>query len=451
MAGGLDNLSAEGFKQLSNTINEAKELINQQEKLIEKTLEMEQRIISRRITGLREYNDEYSKMLNAIASEHDSLSSAMYKVNEVGKEAAANAEKAAEKAKQAQANASDAANKTKQSQKSSNSDSPNKGRSVSQTISDEESSTLGEADSAEWENFAAKYKARKGAILSEDALKEAMATRERERADLRGAQEERAYKKTMGALLAKEQALGQSKEAELLRISAVRDAELKSISDTSDAQQAFYDLMNQITAEQEYLKTDEAAELQASYLNDLENKKALKALQDDWAKQREELIYQEKLKGEGQLDAAAIARVNSEMAARMGNEESRQALIAKYRKNLIDEEQKQRAKEEAEERKKKKDEAEAEKKAKRAKDRDKRAINKYGKQTNLSPDSFKDYSVAERLEDLREMRNERMQTLMNEKGLDEKSAKISATIDTLAGTLASLAQQLDKKIDEIEL
>ena len=101
MAGGLDNLSAEGLSKLSKTINEAKELLKQQELLLDRTLEIEQRIIKRRVAGLKEYSDEYSKMLNSIATEQASLSAEMFKINEAGREAAANAEKAAEEAERA--------------------------------------------------------------------------------------------------------------------------------------------------------------------------------------------------------------------------------------------------------------------------------------------------------------------------------------------------------------
>ena len=57
MAGGLDNLSAEGLSQLSRTINEAKELLTRQEALLRQTLEIEDKVANRRTAALKEYTD----------------------------------------------------------------------------------------------------------------------------------------------------------------------------------------------------------------------------------------------------------------------------------------------------------------------------------------------------------------------------------------------------------
>jgi methyl-accepting chemotaxis protein len=105
MAGGLDNLSAEGFSQLSSELNKAviglEKALKQQELLLKNTLEMEQKIVSTRVAGLKEFNDGYSRLLNFVSSEISSTSAEMFKVTEAGKEAAANAEKAAKSAERA--------------------------------------------------------------------------------------------------------------------------------------------------------------------------------------------------------------------------------------------------------------------------------------------------------------------------------------------------------------
>ena len=324
MAGGLDNLSAEGFSQLSKTINEAKELIKQQEALLRQTLQMEQQIITRRTAGLKE---------------QASLSAEMYKINEAGKEAANHAEKAAKSAKQAQ-----------NSSGSSSGGGRGGSRSAGQTSSSEDINQLDDADSANWEAIGKK---RKDILVSIEELQVTMDAREKERAKVRAELEKDAYEATLNAMMAKEQASGKSAEAETARANAVTEARIRGINKVAEAERGYYELINKITAEQEYLNTNDGAKQQADYINALENEKALQALQADWDKQRQELIYQEQLKAGGKLDAAAMARVNAEMAVRKGSAEDIEKRVAEVRKQRIEEEEKKRKKEEEDERKRK--------------------------------------------------------------------------------------------------
>ena len=92
MAGGLDNLSAEGLSQLSSKLNEAtrnlEKALKQQEELLKITLETEQKIINARVTGLKDYNDGYSRLLNGVKSEISYLSAEMFKITEASEDAA---------------------------------------------------------------------------------------------------------------------------------------------------------------------------------------------------------------------------------------------------------------------------------------------------------------------------------------------------------------------------
>ena len=442
MAGGLDNLSAEGFSQLSRTINEAKELIKQQEALLRQTLDMEQQIIKRRAAGLKEYNDEYSRLLNNIASEQASLSAEMYKINEAGKEAADNAEKAAKSVKQAQAGSGSSQTKDGGS------------RAAKQTASTEAVNKLGDADSANWEAQAEKHKSEKAAIISADELKAAMARREEERLKVRSELEKDAYNASLNLILEKEQASSDSDAARLARANAIKDVEISNILEVTKAEQKFYDLKNEMLAELAYANgvIDEnggisdsaklaAAEAQVNRLRAIEDAQALHEIKKQMDAEREEAIYQKRLEHGGKLRAEDLAAIEQAMAEKYGSEEKLQERIKALQKEQFEEKKKQRKDEEAAERKKQKEEE-------RAQERKQRAKSQYGSITALDAASFENYSVSERLEDLGKMRNNLMEEYIDQ-GADEKSAKIAANFKVLTDTLSSLSQELKKKIDEI--
>lgn len=329
MAGGLDNLSAEGLSQLSRTINEAKELLKQQELLLVRTLELEQRIISRRVAGLKEYSDEYSKMLNNMATEQASLSAEMFKINEAGKEAAANAEKAAKSAERAQANGN---------------------RSVGQTVTDEQHNKMGAAEQAEWENFADK---RKSLIISEDRLKAVMAEREEERLEIRRKKEEDAHNTMLNLMAAREEAAGKSDEAKKARLNALKDIEISNIQAAQNAELRALELKNQIMAEIAYANGDidgnsglsegarlAAAEAMAQQAQAVEDAKALHELKKQMDAEREAFIHQQRLKYNGEINANELADFNKRLAARYSSEEK----LNKIKKKQLEEEEKNRKK-----------------------------------------------------------------------------------------------------------
>jgi hypothetical protein len=411
MAGGLDSLSAEGLNQLSRTINEAKELLKQQELLLGRTLEMEQRIIGRRVAGLKEYTDEYSKMLNNIATEQASLSAEMFKINEAGREAAANAEKAAKSAERAQANGN---------------------RSVGQTVTDEQHSKMGEAGEAEWENFANK---RKSLIISEDRLKAVMAEREEERLEIRRKKEEDAHNTMLNLMAAREEAAGKSDEAKKARLNALKDIEISNIQAAGNAELKALELKKQMMAELEYISgtgAEEAAYEQKKYFDEIAKAEALNALQKELDKERAEFIYQNQLKNNGELNAAELAAFNEQLALRYNSEEALQKWIADYQKKQLDDEEKRREKEEKEERKRK--------------ESDKKDRIRQADQTIAHAVSFTGFSKEDnflsRMESLRELRDSAV-----EDGADEGTANLAVAIKALS----SLAQQLESKIDEIAL
>ena len=367
MAGGLDNLSAEGLSQLSGKLNEAtrnlEKALKQQETLLKTTLEVEQKIISNRVASLEELNDGYSRLLNFVSSEISSLNAEMFKATEASREAVSNTEKAANSAKQAQTPRG--SNQTAFGGDGS--------RSAGQTIDDDTLRKLEDADSANYESFSERFKARRAAIISEAELSEAINKREKERIAERAAAEKDAY----NALLD-------------LRLSA----------------------LNQGT---------EAVEQRAAYSNALDDAKALQALQADWDKQRAELEYQAKLEGEGLITAEAMARIDAEMARRIGGEEDIQKRVAEYKKKQVKDEKKRREKEEKD---------------------------KLDTITNLDAKGFGSYSVAERITDLNGMRDGLIERYVAN-GANEESAKMSANFKMLADTLSSLAQDLEKTMGEI--
>ena len=421
MAGGLDNLSAEGFKQLSNTINEAKELIKQQEQLLERTLKLEQQIINKRIAGLREYNDEYFKLLNTIASEQDSLSAAMFKINEEGKRAAANAEKAAEKVKQAQADA-DKTNNT------NNNEPPSKNsKRVNNTISDDQLAELNsDGGGRTSKSIAERIKKAKtlddqvnatirkerDAAISIDQLKEAR--RAKRKADQESyAKAETELENTITSLTMLRLQEKADKEAQL------REVQISHIQDMADAELKALQLKTDMQAELAYLNTDSAADERTRYINALDDEKALNELKKQWDAERAELERQAKLKNEGILSKEAAARINKEMAAKMSNEEEIQARLTAIRKKQAKEDSKQRE-----------EEAKARKRKTNALVAGAVALNGFSK----------DNSVKDRIESLRELRN----SLVDE-GLEKGQANLLVAVKALS----NLAQQLDSKIDEI--
>jgi hypothetical protein len=437
MASGLDNLSAEGLSQLSKTINEAKELLAAQEELLRRTLAIEQQIITRRVAGLKEYKDAYSKLLNGIATEQASLSEAMFKITEAGKEAAANAERAAKSASSGSGNGGSSGG---------SGGSGGGGVPKNETIDDEQSKALDNYNTSK--NIAERLKKQKtlddqvqstlkkekDAVISIEQLRAAYGTAREKHAE-EFAEKEKALEHTLTELTIARLQEKANKEQQM------RDVQITHLQEMANAELDAQNLKNKFQAELAYASSPEAADVQKRHLDAIADAEALNALQQELDREREEFIFQNRLKNNGELNAAELAAFNEQLALRYDSEEALQKWIAEYQKKQLDEEIARRKKEE-------KDQRDANKKEDREKARAGLAKSKYGKITAMSPESFKDYNVKERLEDLRDMRDERMQELM-EQGYDEKTAKLSANIEALGNTLSSLSQELEKKIDEI--
>jgi hypothetical protein len=432
MAGSLDNLSAEGLSQLSKTINEAKELLKQQELLLERTLEMEQRIIGRRVAGLKEYADVYSKMLNNMTTEHASLSAEMFKINEAGKEAAAAAEKAA----------------SNSGSKGGNQSKVGGNRSAKQTVDDSARASMEDAESAERENFAEIYKARKEAIFSEKQLKAAFDAQEKERIKARSNLEKQAYSAVLNAYMAKEQAMGQSDEAKRARLSSIKEVELNNIAEVAKAEQSFYDLKNEMMAELAYANgvIDEnggtndaarqaAAEARLKQMQAIEDAKALNEIKKQMEAERAELIYQKQLEHNGELHAADLAAIDQQMAEKYSSEAALQEEIKKIQKKQFEENKKAREEEEKELRKSNKEKA--------RKERDKRPGEEYEARI-ASASKLGGLSKEDNLMS----RFQTMKDVIEDKQEDGMS-KAKATADVIASALSSIVKQLENHVDKI--
>lgn len=395
MAGGLDNLSAEGLSQLSKTINEAKELLKQQEALLQQTLVLEQKIITKRTAGLKEYAAE------------------MFKINEAGKEAAENAEKAAKSAEQS-------------SKKSKNN-----------TISNEAGKKLGNYNTSE--NIAERLKGQKtlddqiqstlkrekDAVISIEHLRVAFSKAREKRANDR-AEKEKDLEKTLTDL---EMARLTQKSGLEQRM---RDVQISHMQEMADAELDAQNLKNKFQAELAYANSPEAANIQKRHLDAIANAEALSVLQKELDKEREEFIYQNKLKNNGELNAAELAAFNEQLALRYDSEEALQKWIADYQKKQRDDEEKRREKEEKEERKRKESEK---------KDRIRQADQTIAHAVSFTGFSKEDNFVS-RMESLKKLRDAAV-----EDGADKGTANLAVAIKALS----SLAQQLESKIDEIAL
>jgi hypothetical protein len=271
MMDGLNNLSTEELNRLSRTINEAKELLRQQELLLQQTLTIEQQIINRRVAGLREYNDEYSRMLNTIASENTALRNEMLSITQAGKDAADAAEKTAKSAERVKAStSSSASNGNAGDGDGSGSNNNNGGKKVdsneSPAVSEDRRKELKEADTAE--NIAARFKKyatldeqleatltrQKDAAISIEQLKEARKAN-RKKMDDEYAEQAINVEKTLTALtMARLQdRLPESHDKEAQR----RAVQMSHIQDTAAAELRAQELINQINAERALVENPE--------------------------------------------------------------------------------------------------------------------------------------------------------------------------------------------------
>ena len=400
MAGGLDNLSAEGLGQLSSKLNEAtrnlEKALKQQEQLLKNTLEVERQIVSTRVAGLAEYNDGYSRLLNAVQSEISSLNAEMFKVTEAAEDAADTAEKAAESVKQAQASSGGGGSGKK----------AQKGRAVSSGLDAEATDRLIDAEVRLWEA-------------------------EEERLEFRKKKEKEVVDASNKLTAAREMLLGKSDDAQKARLSAIKDLELSKIMSVTEAEQEYFDIRSKMATElaqnagldgagnYDRGRAQAAAALQAELVNKTNNAKALHALQKRMDAERAELEYQARLKHNGELraeDAEAIAEM---LEKRYGDEQ-------KFQEELRKEKDKQ---------------LKDEKKAHKAESDKNRGI--IAGAVGLGAGA----TISDRIHSLREMRD-----AIADDGRDQNGNEISkgtASLIVAVQALSSLAQQLESKIDEI--
>ena len=429
MAGGLDNLSNDGLRQLSNTINEAKELLNQQEALLRQTLAMEQQIVTRRVAGLKEYNDEYSRLLNSIAAEQASLSAEMFKINEAGKEAAENAEKAAESAKQA---------RETESKNASSGDT----RARNQTISDEAAGLLGSYSTSK--NIAyrlskhkeldsqilATIKKEKDAVISIEQLKDARWAARKRSAD-EYAESEVKLEETLTELAVARLQEKTDKENQ------IRAVQISHMQEMAEAELSVQNLRNEMLAELTYSGNDDDAAIDAGntrarFIHAQEEEAALNALREQMDKERLELEFQARLANNNELTAQDEANINKQLAAKYSNEVAIQKWIADYKKEQFEEEIKRREKEERKARK------EEEANLKRRKDEIDKTIADATSLSNFS----KENNLKSKFQELNNLAN----GYYDENGDFVEGIGPAAV---LIKALSSLAQQLGGQMDEI--
>lgn len=418
MAGGLDNLSAEGLSQLSNKLNEAtrnlEKALKQQGELLRNALEVEQKIISLRVAGLEESNDGYSKMLNNIATELASMSAEMFKMNEASKEAATNAEKAA---KSNEKTSKKAKNETISDEASAAMKS-NGGARTSTRIADrlKDQKTLDD-------QMQSTLKREKDAVISIEQLRDARAAARAKRADTY-AEKEKTLENTLTELT---MARLQEKTD---REQRMRDVQLSHMQEMADAELGAQKLQNKFNAELDYINgvdetgtsSDEArqaaADMQKRQLDAVANAEALSALQRELDAEREAFIHRQRIKNNGEINAEELAEFNKRQAAKFSDE-----------KKLNEIKNKQLKEEE-----------------KAYKERSKVSKQKIASAVSLTGFSAEN-SLKDRMESLREMRDS-----IVENGTDADGNEIdkgTANLLVAVHALSSLAQQLEGKIDEI--
>jgi hypothetical protein len=262
MAGGLDNLSADELRALSRTIEEAKELVKQQEQLLQRTIALEDQLAKKRVASLQEYNDSYSRLLNTVASETNILQREMYQVTQASNEAADAAERAVN---------------------SNNNQTSSGSRPVGQTLRDDRRGGLGDADKAETENIAARFA---DYAATNSQLTAAMDKRNQAYAE---------SEKTLADIL-NNLSLARSEQSAALDLAS---AEMSSMTATAKAELQAQSLLNQVNAEREFLASEAGEVLQMRKLQAQEQQVEAEARQhaiQQIEAQRIKFIAQEELK-----------------------------------------------------------------------------------------------------------------------------------------------------------
>jgi hypothetical protein len=406
MAGGLDNLTADGLSGLASRLNEAtrnlEKALQQQEAILKTTLELEEKIVSTRVAGLKESNDGYSKLLNNMEAQLAYLSAEMFKIGEAGSEAAANAERAAKSAEKAS------------SKKAKN-----------ETISDEQSKALGSYESGRTETITERLKKQKtlddqiqstlkrekDAVISIEQLRDARHAAREKQADAL-AEKERNLENTMLALT-----MARLQE-ETDRKQRLHDVELTHMQEMADAELNAQNLQNKFQAELAYASSPEAADIQKRQIDAEANTRALNELQTQLDAEREAFIHQQRLKNNGEINANELAEFNKRQAKKYSSEEK----LNELKKKQLKEEEKA------------------------YKERSKGNKQKIAGAVSFSGFSADD-SLKDRIGSLSEMRDSLADHGTNANG--DEISKGTASLIVAVQALSSLAQQLESKMDEI--
>ena len=477
----LSKLSQDQIQKLAKTLSEAKDLTNQQAEIIEEVLSGEDAIGKRRIAHLKEYFDTYSKNLDLVAKKYANTTK---EVKEFG---SARADLVNEKRKEEALNKIKLELEEKRRKLEYEARSKHNGKLLKKDAIEIEKQLAEEYKkrSNNQKKLAREYKEAFEREFHEFELKELSSI------DSRLAEAVKTYENRIEAHTKElESARNQDPKLQDYRQAEVR---LKELDGTLSAELEAQNLLNKFNAETAFANTSEAAEFRARETN----AKSETAARNELAKQkdafRDQLNAEAMAKNNGILTPGAAAESARLTEEKFKNVEERLAAIrkrnaiaaadpkltlaaeeqkakriaeleyeARRRNNgLLLKEDEKRIKEQAElefeyteanlkriEAIQQKAEREKLKEKERADKREDQAKVQYGKITNLDAKSFENYSVAERMEDLRDKRDELKQEYMD-KGADEDAAKMAANFKVLTDTLSSLAQDLEKTVDTI--
>ena len=219
-----------------------------------------------------------------------------------------------------------------------------------------------------------------------------------------------------------------AKEKEAGLVDQQTQIRLDSLQAAQEAELEAAKVRNEIAAQIKLAQNPELnTEVASNRARELSAKDETASMQEQ-AKKQADYIAKEELQ-------ARLKYSGKELEQRLANIKKEAADKFKFDKETLDKLTKARL-------------AQEEKEKKRAEDREKRAKAQYGKITALGADSFKDYSVAERFADLRDMRNNIINDRMAN-GDNEDAAKLAAGLQVMTGVLSSLAQELESKVDSI--
>jgi hypothetical protein len=417
-------LSGSDIRKFEQTLASFDATLARQEEIAKQVLKIEKDIAELRLGALTPYFDAYSKGLDEIIARKTSKLGDAFLIME---------QKAAESYKKSADTAIEESKRVEsESYKADTSNSNTGNKTVQQTVSDEQINTLPTYEAAKAEHIADKFnkyksiadqiaaidKEQTDAIFTKKQLEKAFADQRIARLERYSEKERELEKSQLKAIMAKEQADAQSAEGKVARLMAIREVELTNILAVSEAERKAQELRNSMDAELAASATPAGAENRARLVNAAEEEKALQALKLQMDKERAELEYQAKLKNNGKLSAQDALNIDKQIQAKFAGEEKRQKFIDDFVKKQVEDENKRRIKQQQEHRK---------------------IID-----SAITAPLVRDNSLLDRIEVLRDE-----SIVKKEDGDMNVGATIVKGLDTALSAISTLAQQLDKKIDEI--